>query len=253
MAHESGLGSPAMPVLEKLKLETIRRNLTVRDVQSLTQRMLRVTLGGDELAGFRSPSPDDHIILFFPKPEGDVVTREFTPRRFDVEARTLAVDFALHEGGIASAWAEQAKPGDPVKIGGPRGSTVISAPDAWWLLIGDETAVPAIGRRLEEMAGGTRVTALIAVTGPEEEHTFETQAELTARWIHRPLSRASDPTPVMKVVSELKLPAGPGIIWIGAEAETARAVRGYCLDTFGHPAEWVQAKAYWSQKDDTHD
>jgi NADPH-dependent ferric siderophore reductase len=36
--------------------------------------------------------------------------------------------------------------GDAIRIGGPRGSQVIEGPIAHWLLVGDETALPAIGR-----------------------------------------------------------------------------------------------------------
>ncbi len=36
-----------------------------------------------------------------------------------------------------------------------------------WLLIGDETALPAIGRRIETAQPGAHVTAVVAITGPE--------------------------------------------------------------------------------------
>jgi len=245
--------SDAKPSVERMRMQPVRRNLTVNRVQSLTPRMLRVTLGGDELAGFMSPSPDDHIKVFFPAPDGGVVDRDYTPRRFDAEARILSIDFWLHEGGVASAWARQAKPGDRLQVGGPRGSSVISAPDAWWLLIGDETALPSAGRRLEEMAAGTQVTTLMAVPGREEEQPFETKADLTALWVHRPDTQAAEPTPLLKALSEFKLPHGPGFIWVAAEDKVARAVRAYFVDTAGHPSEWIKASAYWSQKPDGHE
>lgn len=234
------------PVLKRQKLEPIRRHLTVERVELLTPRMLRVTLVGEELEGFVSPSPDDHIKVFFPAPDGsEAAKRDYTPRSFNVEARTLKIDFALHEGGVGSEWARQAKPGDQVQIGGPRGSTSISAPGAWWLLIGDETAMPSIGRRIEEMAAGIRVLSLIAVTDAQEEQQFETSSDHTAVWVHRPEVQAKDPAPFLKAISELKLPAGSGFIWIGAEEEVARAVRIYFIDTLGHPSEWIKASAYW--------
>lgn len=215
--------------------------------------MLRVTLGGDELSGFNSPSADDHIKLFFPVPGGEAARRDYTPRHFDREALTLSVDFALHEGGAGSNWAQQAKPGDPLEIGGPRGSTVVSVPGAWWLLIGDETALPSVGRRLEEMAGGTRVTTLMAVTGSEEEQELKTSSDLTALWVHRPDTRAADPEPVLKAARELRLPPGPGFVWIAAETEVARVLRAYFIDSVGHPPEWMKAAAYWSRSPEGHE
>ena len=42
------------------------RKLQVRAVQRLTPHLIRITLGGDELAGFTSPGFDDHAKIFFP-------------------------------------------------------------------------------------------------------------------------------------------------------------------------------------------
>jgi NADPH-dependent ferric siderophore reductase len=245
--------SAAKPVFNRQKLEPIRRNLTVMEVCFLTPQMIRVTLGGDDLAGFRSPSPDDHIKVFFPAPDGEGEKRDYTPRSFNAEARTLAIDFALHEGGVASGWAQKAQPGDQLQIGGPRGSTSIEAPGAWWLLIGDETALPAVGRRLEEMASGTRVMTLMAVAGTEDEQQFTTGADLQAQWIHRPGKEAANPAPLLKAVSELKLPPGQGFIWIAAEAEVARGLRAYFIDTLGHSPDWIKASAYWSLNSEGHE
>jgi NADPH-dependent ferric siderophore reductase len=211
--------------------------------------MLRVTLGGDALAGFVSPSPDDHVKVFFVTPEGGKEGRDYTPRSFDAEARTLAIDFALHDGGLGAMWAENAKPGDHLEIGGPRGSTVISSP--WWLLVGDETALPAVGRRLEEMSPNTRVISILAVTGPEEEQDFSTKSIYKPHWVHRPATQASDPTPILRVLSSVDLPSGPGMIWVAAEEQVSRAVREYALNVLRHPTEWIKASAYWSQKPNT--
>jgi NADPH-dependent ferric siderophore reductase len=239
--------SSELPVIELHRMEPIRRCLTVESVRPLSPRMLRVTLRGDELTGFRSPSPDDHIKVFFPTPDGGLQGRDYTPRHFDADARLLTVDFALREGGLGAAWAQHAKPGDPVQIGGPRGSKVIYTPNAWWILIGDETAIPAIGRRLEEMASDTHVIAIVAVTGPEEELTFETKVKLSTHWIHRSETEASDPEPFLKLLAQSQLPPSPGFVWIGAETEVSRAVRSYFIETLGHESEWIKAAAYWSK------
>ena len=78
--------------------------------------------------------------------------RDYTPRRYDLDTLELDIDFVLHGDGPASTWAEQAKPGQFLHIGGPRGSMIV--PDIFdsYLLIGDETALPAIARRLEGLA-----------------------------------------------------------------------------------------------------
>ena len=238
--------SPQGPVIERRRMEPVRRTLTVQSALRLSPNMLRIILGGNELEGFLSPSPDDHVKVFFPTPEGGKEGRDYTPRFFDPEARTLAIDFVLHQGGVGSAWAENSRPGDRIEIGGPRGSTVISSP--WWLLVGDETAMPAVGRRLQEVPASTRVISVLAVAGPEEEQGFETRSQFSAHWVHRPTTQAADPNPILKVFSGLQLPSGPGMIWIAAEEQVSRAVRACAVDTLQHPTEWTKASAYWTQK-----
>lgn len=209
--------------------------------------MVRVTLEGPELAGFHSPSPDDHIKVFFRSESGEPVGRDFTPRRYDAEAGTLAIDFALHAGGVASAWAEQARPGDVLFMGGPRGSSVVRAPGAWWLLIGDETALPAIGRRLEELEAGTRVIVIAAVTDAAERLTWKTRGTLDEYWVHR--ADAADPAPLLAAVTSLILPSGPGFIWVAAETGVARAIRQHLLEERQHPEPWIKTSGYWTSGD----
>ena len=247
MSENESVSHQAKLNIEKRRMEPVGRNLVVKNVERLGSQMLRVTLAGEELAGFNSPSPDDHIKISFPTADGGVEKRDYTPRRFDAKAQSLTIDFALHNGGVGAEWAEKAKPGDPLRIAGPRGSTVISAPGAWWLLIGDETALPSIGRRLEEMAEDTRVISVAAVVDADEEQQFETKANHTAYWIHRPDIQATDAEPFLKALSKLELPKGPGFIWIAAEGEVVRSVRAYFVDTLKHPPEWIKAAAYWSQ------
>jgi NADPH-dependent ferric siderophore reductase len=56
-----------------------------------------------------------------------------------------------------------------VEISGPRGSLIISDDFDWWLLIGDETALPSIARRVEGLAAGVHAITLVAVAGAAEE------------------------------------------------------------------------------------
>ena len=132
--------------------------------------MVRITLAGD-LEGFTSLGFDDHVKLFFPdgtkNADGtpNMLGRDFTPRRYDPAANTLEIDFAIHDAGPATRWAAQAKPGDALALGGPRGSFIIPTTFDWHLLIGDETALPAISRRLAELPAGTRAVVLVEVDG----------------------------------------------------------------------------------------
>jgi NADPH-dependent ferric siderophore reductase len=206
--------------------------------------MIRIRFEGDDLADFESDAPDDHVKMFFPDGEG-VVGRDYTPRAFDRAARTLSIDFVLHDAGPATQWAAAARVGDMIDIGGPRGSAVVSPTFDWWLLVGDETALPAIARRLEELPAGIRAVTLVAVADAAEEQRFETRATLDARWVHRPPAAADDPAPILDALRGFGLPEGEGFVWIAAEAGVAHALRDYLVGERGHALEWTKASGYW--------
>lgn len=231
------------PGIERVRHDTRRRSLTVESITDITPGMRRIILRSDELADFISLAPDDHIKIFIPTAEGEE-RRDYTPRRYDNAERRLTIDFALHEAGPVTQWAIGARPGDRLEIGGPRGSAVVSASVKRWLLIGDETALPAIGRRIEESGAGTVITALAAVTGPLEEQVFETRAELDTRWAHRPLSEATDAAALLTLLSTVDIKPET-FVWIAAEAAVTRDIRNYLLTERSYPLSWMKASGYW--------
>lgn len=227
--------------------EIKRRVLTVREKSHVTPGMIRVLFNGPDLDSFVSLSPDDHVKLAVPANGGEAEKRDYTPRHFSPVDRTLAIDFAVHDAGPATQWAIEAKPGDTLEIGGPRGSAVVPHDFDWWLLIGDETALPAIGRRIEELPSGTRVTSVVAVTGPAEHQAFKTTADHEAKWAYRPLDRSDDPAAILAALEGVTLPKGDGFVWVAAEASVARAVRDYIVGKRGHPLAWTKAAGYWKK------
>lgn len=236
--------------ISRVRHEIKRRTLTVRSIEHVTPNMARILLEGADLDGFLSLSPDDHVKLFFPIPGSDEAEkRDYTPRRHDAAAGTLTLDFALHDpagAGPATRWALSAKVGDTLQMGGPKGSMVVPSDFDWWLLAGDETALPAIGRRLEEMAPGTKVTTLVAVTGPTEEQRFDTRAAHRSLWVHRPAAQADDPAPLLAALKQLRPDTGDGFIWAAAEAKVAAAIKHFVTTSWKHDPAWLQAKGYWT-------
>src|SRR5271170_4924245 len=222
-----------------------RRTLAILEKRHVTPRMLRIVLGGEDFEDFTTSSADDHIKLYVPGEEGDLEARDFTPRHFDAEAKKLTIDIALHPAGPAIRWAERAQIGDFVAISGPRGSLMIADDFDWWLLIGDETALPSIGRRVEDLAEGVRAITLVAVTGPAEEQVFKTRADHKAKWVHRASDDATSPQPVMEALEKIKLPRGEGFVWIAAEAKVARAARDHIINIRRHPVQCLRASGYW--------
>lgn len=232
--------------IQRLRHETRRRVVTVSTVTRLTPKMLRVDFASPDLVGFDSASPDDHVKIFVPDPaapDGRSM-RDYTPRRFDGLRGTLTIDFALHDAGPATAWALDAKPGDTLEIGGPRGSAVAPDDFDFYLLIGDETALPSIARRLEELRPHAPVTAIFLLDGPEETPALETMTD--ARIIHAFRDGARDDAAVLReALAGWRAPAGEGYVWIAAEARAARALRDEIVERRGHPKAWLKAAGYW--------
>jgi NADPH-dependent ferric siderophore reductase len=232
------------PRIQRVRHELKFRGLQVESIVRLTPGMLRISFSGQDLSDFVSAAPDDHVKIFAPTPSGEVERRDYTPRRYDARARLLVIDFAVHDAGPATRWALNARPGDRLQIGGPRGSAVASSDIRRWVLIGDETALPAIGRRIEEAKAGTHITSVVSVTGPDEHQAFETPADLRMLWAYRPLSAANDPGALLSIVKSIDLQPET-FVWIAAEAAVARAIRTHFLEQRGQPLSWTKASGYW--------
>jgi NADPH-dependent ferric siderophore reductase len=242
------------------------RLLQVKHLHTVTPHLLRVTFTGEDLQDFQSSSFDDHIKVFFPAPGEDKpvlpvagpdgplfpadqpkpVARDFTPRRYDRDSQELDIEFALHEAGPAASWAAQAKVGQYLGIGGPRGSFVIPTSFDWHLLIGDDTALPAISRRLKELPAGTRVAAIIEVADPSARIEFDTAADLYAVWRYRSESPYRGDA-LLLAVRETWLPDGEGYVWAAGEAATMRAVRYHLCTERGVDKTRIRASSYWRQ------
>lgn len=228
----------------RIRRERRRRMLTVTDRIALRPQMVRLVFTSPDLADFESAAPDDHIKLFFADANGERAMRDYTPRAFDTAAQSLTIDFALHEAGPATAWAMKAQPGDQLPIGGPQGSTVIADDFDWYLLIGDETALPAIGRRLEELRSGVPVIVVAAADAPGDRFELPARDGLETIWTFRS-EGGNDAVRINAALDRLTLPAGDGYVWIAAEAEEARAIRTHVIEALGHPREWIKAAGYW--------
>lgn len=212
--------------------------------------MIRVTFGGD-LEGFISLGFDDHVKLFFPSGslvldgEPAMISRDYTPRRYDPVAKTLDIEFVIHGVGPATRWAEQAQPGQPLGVGGPRGSFIIPTCFDWHLLIGDDTALPAIARRLSELPSGTCAVVLAEVDNPADQVSFETAANVTITWAYRGGAEAGTTDVLAKALSTLSLPTGEYYAWVACESLTAKTLRAQLIADHDANPKWIRAAGYW--------
>ena len=240
--------------IHRVMHEIKHRQLTVLRVVDLTPRMRRITLGGAQLQGFISLGSDDHVKLLFannaeeqaamdaldlPKEGVKPTMREYTPRRIDLVNNELDLDFVLHGDGPASTWAAQAAPGHRLNIAGPRGSLVV--PDIFdsYLLVGDETAIPAIGRRLEELSAGRKVLVLVEIEDAQERQPLPSKADVEVIWIERHKQN------VLEVLAEVSLPQGELYAWVALEKSLTRKAKALLLEEKGVSEDRLKAAAYW--------
>lgn len=231
----------------RLRQEPKRRLLTVTAIEDITPHMRRITFTSPDLADFVSPAPDDHIKLFLPNPavpSGESM-RDYTPRRFDAERLSLTIDFARHEAGPATRWAEAAQVGDQLAIGGPKGSGIVADDFDYYLLLGDEAALPSIARRIEGLRAGVPVTSVVVVESEADVQAVTTAARHDAIWVFRAGRDADDATLLREALARWQAPAGEGYVWIAAEAQVARTLKAYMLDERAHPKAWLKAAGYW--------
>ncbi|MFU2329840.1 siderophore-interacting protein [Pseudomonas sp. NFX98] len=253
--------------IHRVMHEIKRRRLEVLRVVDLTPRMRRITLGGPELAGFVSLGTDDHVKLLFPQNAAEQAAletlvlgagkdngpmpamRDYTPRRYDLDSLELDIDFVLHGDGPASTWAEQAKPGQFLHIGGPRGSMIV--PDMFdsYLLIGDETALPAIARRLEGLAANRRALVIVEVENGKEQQVLDSAAEVNVIWVLREGGKDH----LLSTVRQIQVPTGSLYAWVATESKVSRQIRRVLLDEHGLDDQFVKAVGYWKLGDGEED
>lgn len=224
--------------VSRVRHEPARREVVVLATERVGANNVSVTFGGDGLEGFVSLGFDDHIKFIFTDRDGELVKREFTPRHFDVGRRELVLEFALHQGGAASDWAERALPGTRAVIGGPKSSIIVPTAYAWHLLAGDPTAAPAIARRLGELPATTRAIVHLLDPAGSGGREFAGAVPREIVW-HR--SAAG----FVAALGALALPEGPGFIWCAGEAGLMTRLRDIFVVCHGHPRQATRIAGYW--------
>ncbi|KAF1014221.1 MAG: NADPH-dependent ferric-chelate reductase [Stenotrophomonas maltophilia] len=255
-----------------MRLDVRLRHLQVLRTETVTPHMRRVVLGGADLAGFDSPGADDHIKLFFPNSSGDLVlptmtaegprypegkehspARDYTPRWWNLDAGELAIDFVLHgDDGIAGPWAARAQPGDTLCVGGLRGSFVLADDYDAYVLIGDETALPAIARWLDILPEGAVAEVFIEVADEDERQDLPQDENVRIHRLERNGFPGASSTLLEDALTDFEEPEGDVFYWIATESRRARMMRKFIEGHLGVPRDWIRSTGYWkAHPDDT--
>ncbi|MFF6778157.1 siderophore-interacting protein [Streptomyces sp. NPDC012637] len=232
--------------------------------ERITPHMVRLVLGGPGLDAFEIGEHTDHYVKLLFAPEGvsypepfDMeriraefpreqwpTTRTYTVRAWDPVHRELTVDFVVHgDEGLAGPWAARARAGDTIRFLGPGGGYAPDEAADWHLLVGDESALPAIATALERLPAGTKVHAFLEVADAAEQQKFATAAGVDVTWLHRgarPVGEA-----LLEAVRGLDFPAGDVHAFVHGEAGFVKELRRHLRLDREVPRERLSISGYW--------
>lgn len=218
------------------------RNVLCTRVQAthqLTPLMIRVTVTGAEIALLDGGHFDDRVKLVFPDDDGQVrppalvngrldwprpfpVNREYTIARINDEA--IDIDFVLHDGGHASRWAQRAQPGDEIWLVGPKSDTQILEGTSSFVILGDETALPAIARCLREMSPDAVGRVAIEVADEQERQELDHPQGVSVTWLYRGGVAGASPL-LGEYLESIDVPNDGAYLWAAGEAGAMRPIR----------------------------
>jgi NADPH-dependent ferric siderophore reductase len=238
------------------------RQVEVRRLEPRSPRLLRVTLSGAELEDLTVDLPAASVRVLLPQPGADELVvptwtgnefllpdgrrptiRTFTPARVDRGAKELDVEIVLHGDGAASAWAARAQPGDPAAVSGPgRGYTIAFDAPAF-LLVGDETAIPAVGQLLEAIPETTPVDVHIEAAGADAFIALPEHPNATIQWHDLPADAAPGDA-MAAAVRAADLSPGTRV-WVAGEAAAVQRIRRHLFEERAWPRPHCTVRGYW--------
>ncbi|WP_353182101.1 siderophore-interacting protein [Bosea sp. (in: a-proteobacteria)] len=247
------------------------REAVVRRAHDVTPAMRRVVLACEDTAHFESgglhvsvliPPPgreplwpgagaDNRVI--WPSGADELVRRVYTIRSIDPLRRELAIDVVLHDTSPGSSWARNARAGDRVGLLGPGGGDVV--PADWYLLCGDETALPAIARIAAGLPAEVRAAIVIEVANRAEQQELPSQAAIEITWLPRGDAPAGTTDLLPRAVMGVAPPEGGNpFVFAGCERAAARAIRKHLREAWKLPKDRHLVAAYWRRGHaDSHD
>jgi NADPH-dependent ferric siderophore reductase len=237
----------------------------VATTEVLTPGLVRVVLEGGDLAGLVMPDATDAYINAAFRPTGapyDEVfdpqavrqaypdaeppaRRRYTVRAWDPKSHRLTIDFVVHgDSGVAGPWAANARPGDVLVFTGPSGGYRPDPSAAWHVLLGDESALPAIATSLEALSPGVRAVVRVVCDGPAHEIDLPSPADVDLVWLHRH-GDERDESLLLAAVEAVDFGRGTPFGFVHGEADEIRGVRRHLLQERGLTRQDLSCSPYW--------
>lgn len=235
----------------------------VTGVRPITPRLVRVTVAGPDLVGFRVDEPAASLRLLLPRdgaggalevPEWNgneflfadgtrPPIRTLTPLDHDPEAGRIDVEVVLHgDDGALSRWAAAGPDGDEVAISGPGRGYEVDPAAAAFLLVGDESALPAIVQLLGALPADADVEVIVEVADDDARVELPDHPRLRSSWL---VAAPTEPpgTALVRAVADAE-PGAEVRVWAAAEAAAVQSLRGV-VAAHGIPRPHTVIRGYW--------
>lgn len=249
-------------------LTSLRTFVTsVAAVADVHPHLRRITFAGGDLDTFAPVGPDTFLYVLLPPPGRTELTVDqsfsweayfqapveerpggayYTVRRWDPAAGELEMLFVLHTpAGSASEWAVRARPGDPVALWGPRTAYHPPAGTGRYLLVADETGLPAVAAIIEGLDPGVPVRVLAEVADAASRQELPERDGVEVTWLHRDGAPAGTTTLLADAATALGPTGADTYVWGGGESRAMTAVRKHVRHQWSLPRESVSLVAYW--------
>ncbi|UHG91235.1 siderophore-interacting protein [Spirosoma oryzicola] len=246
----------------------ILESAQVVHVRDITPHMRRVVVASDGLIGLSGLMPGIHLKILLPQPgqekpllptfdangqplpvpdESRPTVRTYTVRSFEPQTGELAIDFVLHgDEGPASAWATHVQIGNYLGVA-LRPNIAYREAD-WYLLAGDQTALPAIGAILEQLPATAKGVAFVEIPDETEEQPLEYDADIQLHWLHRNGIEAGKSSLLQEAIFETVIPDAQKqtrFVWVATEVMATKEIRDYLRMKHRLANHELHAAAYW--------
>lgn len=235
-----------------------------------TDHFVTVTVSGPDLSRFEYLGLDQCVRVFLQRPGQERLTlpdsdpdswypeyremaddvrpyvRNYTMRRFDPQALELDIEFVAHgDGGPASAWATSACEGNEVGLY-PEGIYYLPPDEAdWHLLVGDESAVPALLSIVEQAPKDLRAQVYLEVPSPGDVRPVAAPPGVEVHWLPREDAHAVPGRLALETVRSAALPKGRPYCWVAGENALPTGLRRTLVREHDVPKDDITFVGYW--------
>lgn len=204
-----------------------------------------MTLGGESLADFPEGYESGYVKLMFPRCEEKPIVRSYTVRSFRAEAREIDLEMVVHgDTGPAASWANRARQGDEITIGGPGACQRVNTQADWFLLAGDMSALPAIRVNLESLPDDAIGHLVLEVITEEDRIELDRPRGVEVHWVVNPDPELPN-TILEDTVMALPWREGQPSVWVAGEFSASRALRQYFRKERELSKEFMYVSCYW--------